>query len=223
MTVPALARAVLARLVRPGTLGRWGGGLLLGLGIWVLLTLWWGQDVEAVGVGLVAAALVMGLIGTVSVLLASDVVRLALAAGATRRRVLEAWVLLALPVVVPVVALVLVAVSLVARSWGGIASDVVPLALVAVTSWFGGLGIVCGLASREPRIRRTATPGLFLLSLASVVGAGATAFDPVPGWAILAVALALTLTLGARLALRTALPPDVAGLLTGASTRKVAR
>jgi len=65
--------------------------------------------------------------------------------------------------------------------------------------------------------------GLLLLALVSVVGAGATAFDPVPGWMILAVASILTLALGARLALRTAPPPDVTGLLVGSSTRKVAR
>lgn len=225
MSAPALTRLVLRRLVRPRALAPWACGIAGGLGGWALLTLWWDQDLDGVGLGLVAAALVMALTGTIAVLLASDVVRLALAAGVTRRRVLATWALLSVPVLVPVVAVVVAGVSLVGGSRGWIAGGLVPLVLVAITVWFGGLGILCALASRRRAVRRLAAPGLFLVALASVVGAAATVFDPVPGWLMLAVALLLTLTLGTRLALSSPVPSDIAGLLARSptSTRKVAR
>lgn len=225
MTAASLARTVLARVARPRTLAPWACGIVGGLGGWALLTLWWNQDLDAVGLGLVAAMLVVGLAGSVSVLLASDVLRLALVAGATRRRVLAAWTLLTAPLVVPIVAVVVAGVSGVGASLGWIPSGLVPLLIVATTTWFGGLGLLCALASPRRRVRRTAAPGLLLLALASAVGAGATAFDPVPGWAILAVALILTVAVAVRLALGTSVPPDLAGLLarTPTTRRKVAR
>lgn len=221
MTTRAIARAILTRVARPRVLLGWLACVAVGLGFWALLSRWWGQDFDATMLILVSSGLVMGLTGTISFLLASDVVRLALVAGATRRRLLSAWALVAPAVVVPIVVLVTATAALVGSSIGSWPGTLVPAAAIGAVLWFAGLGMVCALASRRRGVRCLGTGALIALALGALVGAGATTFEPVAGWLILGLTLLLTLIATAALTLRTPVPPDLVGLMTGpATTRK---
>lgn len=223
MTAPLIARTILRRLARPRSLAGWSVAVVVGLGVWLLTNLWWGEDVDAVGLTLVSSGLVLGLTGSLSFLLAADVVRLTLAAGSTRRHLLAAWALVMPAVVVPVVVVVTGAATLTSSAPARWPGTLVPAALTGATLWFVGLGLVGALAAPRRAVRQSAVVALIVVALGAVLGAGATTVEAAAGWPILLAALALGLLLTGALILRTPVPSDLTGLLVGPAARKAAR